>query len=50
MTIEKAILKRVRALPPETQEEVLKYAESLTVPRQKSLCAIQQGGGLASIS
>lgn len=30
MTIEEAILERVRALPPEQREEVLKFAASLT--------------------
>jgi hypothetical protein len=29
MTIEEAIIEKVRALPPEKQEEVLKFADSL---------------------
>lgn len=32
MTIEQSILNAVRALPPEKQKEVLKFAESLNLP------------------
>lgn len=32
MSIEEAILERVRALPPEKREEVLKFADSLSEP------------------
>ena len=32
MTIEEAIIEKVRALPPEKQEEVLKFADSLGTP------------------
>jgi hypothetical protein len=34
MSIEEAILERVRALPPEKREEVLKFADSLSEPPQ----------------
>jgi len=34
MSIEEAILEKVRALPPEKREEVLKFADSLTVSAQ----------------
>jgi hypothetical protein len=34
MIVEEAILERVRALPPEKQEEVLRFAESLSVPQE----------------
>jgi hypothetical protein len=38
MTIEEAILDRVRRLTPEKQEELLKFADSLEAPpRPKSL-------------
>jgi hypothetical protein len=32
MNLEDAILERVRNLPPEKQEEVLKFADSLSAP------------------
>jgi hypothetical protein len=34
MSVEEAILEKVRTLPPEKQEEVLRFAESLTAPQQ----------------
>jgi hypothetical protein len=38
MTIEEAILEKVRKLPPEKQEELLKFADALETPAQpKSL-------------
>jgi hypothetical protein len=35
MSLEEAILEKVRALPPEKQEEVLKFADALNVPGQQ---------------
>ncbi len=32
MTIEEAILKKVRGLPPEKKKEVLEFADALSVP------------------
>ena len=34
MTIEEAILEKVRGLPPEKQQEVLKFADTLSAPAQ----------------
>jgi hypothetical protein len=36
MTLEQAILEKVRALPPEKQQEILEFAESLQVQTQQS--------------
>jgi len=35
MTMEEAILEKVRALPPEKQRKVLEFTESLGTPAQK---------------
>jgi hypothetical protein len=37
MNVEQAILEKVRALPPEKQEEVLKFADSLSAPGRKTV-------------
>jgi hypothetical protein len=34
MSVEEAILEKVRALPPEKQDEVLKFADSLGAPQE----------------
>ena len=37
MTLEQAILEKVRALPPEKQQEILDFAESLRVAQDSTL-------------
>jgi hypothetical protein len=37
MSLEEAILEKVRALPPEKQEEVLKFAHFLSAPGRKTV-------------
>jgi len=44
MSLEEAILEKVRALPPEKQEQVLKFADSLSVPGWKK--PLRDPGGL----
>jgi len=34
MSLEEAILEKVRALPPEKQQRVLEFADSLKIPEQ----------------
>ncbi len=47
MTLEQAILEKVRALPPEKQQEILDFAESLQVQQSLTLAESHESVGIS---